>query len=138
MSAGFREKVSQSSGGCSCGFYEVGLKLYHDEEDRDEAFLRQQHAHAHGIAPFAVAKLEVDGQPALLTELVDMVREYPGDGAVRDAEMRHEEVFGFKCGDFHAGNMGLVDEKIVFIDFGYHGYRSNERRLGAPWLEGQE
>jgi hypothetical protein len=121
---GFRKKVSTSGDGCSCDFYNVGLKLYRMEGERDRAFDRQKLAHEHGIGPMVVAKLEVDGYPALLTQLAENIGQYPGEDAVMEFQNKHKEVFGYRVGDWHNGNYGYVDDALVFIDFGDHGYQS--------------
>lgn len=127
----FRSNVGPSGGGVSCSFYEVGLKIYHDKGERDDAFRRQTLAHEHGIGPLAVAMIEVDGAPAYLTQVVETVKEYPDYDVIDAAQLIHREVFGFEAGDFHRGNMGYMPNndgtnRLVFIDFGRHGYVRGE------------
>lgn len=139
MSKGFTREVELSSSGCSCSYYAVGLKIYKHERERDEAFFRQRHAHAHGIAPFAIERIEVDGKPAYLTEVADLLHEWPMAAEVAVATEKHEAAFGFMCGDFHRGNIGYLHDELVFIDFGHHGYNEREQGVygdnGPPYLE---
>lgn len=141
----------QAAKGVSCLFVRIdrrtGIKLYSSKVDRDTTYLRQKHAHEHGIAPalgdkFRITKKE---HPKLYAAVEKYLkRKCPGDwyyrkhrmacyGYVTQAASMPRKglsddqyydlcdtmgAIGYTTGDLgRYRNVGLIGKKPVCIDF---------------------
>jgi len=115
------------------------MKVYRNADEGWRAAIRQKILHEKGVAPAVLDFMIIDGYPCVITQLAESVSsvvrrdgiQYPYEDRDKIQEI-HLEVFGHRQGDVHWGNYGFLETigggrgKLVFIDFGDHGYNLSD------------
>lgn len=140
LSFKYNEKVPR---GISCRFLKLnedwGIKAYHCPSERDNAFNRQKKCYGFGCAPRVGIKFDAGNDyfcyttqvANAITEAVTgydqrgyyeqnrMIREvYPDIDSMIAAVRRQSAENGYHMYDNHYGNWGMLEGKLVRIDFG--------------------
>lgn len=149
------DEIWWSDGGVECkfvpinsvGLYDIGLKLYQSEEERDGAYLKQMLAADADAGPEAYGEINIPHEThwryGYVTEVVKTVRDTDysdlidgWDGSYWD-KMQDEDTLpialqelkekmrkaGITWHDHHMGNVGIKNRYFVCIDFGIRGNR---------------
>ena len=131
-------KRAGSPEGCQCYFLSLdddwGIKVYYNENVRDDAHNRQTLAAEHGLGPEVGDTFEVGDKFCYVTEKVELLVPYSDDNEYwdmideMDAEMEVElkkvrqellDTIGWEFHDNHSGNIGIdAYGKFICIDFG--------------------
>ncbi len=122
----------KSPSGQACTFLQksgLGIKCYATEYGRSEAHANQLKAEEFGIAPMTGASFDINMRIGntnvsvygYLTEIANTsrdVREMAYSGATRyDTLVEKMQDNGFGVGDLHSGNVGMIGDEFVCIDF---------------------
>lgn len=122
--------------GVECVFIKInkneGIKIYPEKRDAKFAMERQKQAYKYGIAPKVLSKVEkcffdmysyLDEETTHCYFYKTQVAEKVGNRTIKNRQEMNEIKSIFKklkwCdGDFHSGNLGKINGKMVVIDFG--------------------
>lgn len=129
------ERIRKSPNGVSASFVQInnewGVKVFTSESTRDYSYKMQHKASLLGLAPHVGEKFDLgEGQYCMICEVVEVFQtqdmSYEDERAVisnRSEEIKElkkilVEEIGFHFYDDHLGNYGLINDRLVCIDFG--------------------
>jgi hypothetical protein len=115
--------------GCECRFVKlndaVGVKLYRTRAERDYAWQGQRVAAHYKVGPRAGVGIKLpDARPrsyrwGYVTQVAERPDGYSWRSTKKECALQRKlERLGIGGGDLHGGNVGLIDGKLVCIDFG--------------------
>lgn len=128
----------RAKSGIECSFFKIGdrgLKLFNKKEDCLYAYKRQKRANEAGIAPrcflgvqkFLFGKKAKTEKYGYWTEIatpvdeIDSLSKYWRATYISRLEKirkTHKKLFGYIYCDDHSGNIGIINRKMVIIDWG--------------------